>query len=43
MYESYVWPSAASYKRDRSIIVKWLKELFEELAKKVDEKDRQIP
>lgn len=40
MYESYAWPGAATYKRERRTIVTWIKELIVGVMKKIDEVEK---
>lgn len=42
MYESYVWPGACHYKKERNTIIQWVKELFEGVAKRIIEKEKHI-
>ena len=38
MYESYAWPGASNYRTERKSIIKWIKQLFDGVIKKIDEK-----
>lgn len=40
MYESYAWPGATNYRRERRTIVTWIKELFVGVMKKIDEAEK---
>lgn len=42
MYESYAWPGAHFYKRERKSIVKYVHDLFSGLIKRIEEKERKI-
>lgn len=42
MYESYAWPGAYSFKGEIKLFVKWFKELFDGVLKKIEETDRKI-
>lgn len=42
MYESYVWPGAHNFRRDRKSIVRLVQELFSGLIKRIEEKERKI-
>lgn len=42
MYESYAWPRANFYRRERRTIVKLVQDLFSGLIKRIEEKERKI-
>lgn len=42
MYESYVWPGANHFRRERKSIVRLVQELFSGLIKRIEEKERKI-
>lgn len=42
MYESYAWPRANFYRRDKKTIVKLVHDLFTGLIKRIEEKERKI-
>lgn len=42
MYQSYAWPGAYSFKSEIKLFVKWFKELFDGLAKKIEETEQKI-
>ena len=42
MYESYAWPGAYSFKGEIKLFVKWFKEQFETLFKKIEASEKKI-
>lgn len=42
MYESYAWPGAYSFKSEIKLFVKWFKNLFDGLLKKIESTEEKI-
>lgn len=42
MYESYAWPGAYSFKDEIKLFIRWFKDLFDGLSKKIEDSETRI-